>query len=380
MRAIATSKGRFVQREAGKLHLSKQKWRERSTEDRMHRSKFPSLIVLAAGLFILPLAQGQEQPKPLKLVQEIPLPRSFEGRIDHQSVDVKGNRYFMSGLGNGTVEVIDLAAGKVLHTITGFSMAQAALYVPETNLIFVADGEMNFLNIYDGTSYELLRNMPSLENADNLRYVPANPRYGGGSGTVMLGYGEGATSAVRIMNAAGKPLSEIRLEAHPESFQVDTTPGSFRVFVNINELGYIAVADTNHRRVMEKWPVPGFKALFPMAFDEKDQRLFIASRNPPALVVLDSNSGKVVTSVAGPDGSDDLWYDAVHKRIYMSAVEGVIGVFEQRDADHYALIAKIDSVPGSATSYFAPALNRLFVPAPPFGGKPAGVLVYEVQP
>jgi len=346
----------------------------------MKRSKFPILIALSAGLFYLPLVQAQEQPKPLKLVQRIPLPRTFEGRIDHQSVDAKGNRYFMSGLGNGTVEVIDLAAGKVLHTITGFSMAQAALYVPETNLIFVADGEMNFLNIYDGTSYELVHSMPSLENADNLRYVPANPRYGGGSGTVMLGYGEGTTSALRIMNAAGKPLSEIRLEAHPESFQVDTTPGSFRVFVNINELGYIAVADTNHRRVMEKWPVPGFKALFPMAFDEKDQRLFIASRNPPALVVLDSKSGKVVTSVAGPDGSDDLWYDAAHKRLYMSAVEGVVGVFEQRDADHYALIAKIDSVPGSATSYFVPALNRLFVPAPPFGGKPAEVLVYEVQP
>src|SRR5579863_7681598 len=163
----------------------------------MKRVKLPNVIVLVAVLCWFPSAQAQDQPQPLKLVQKVPLPRTFEGRIDHQSVDVKGNRYFMSGLGNGTVEVIDLGAGKVLHTITGFSMAQAALYVPETNLIFVADGEMNFVNIYDGTSYELVRSMPALENADNLRYVPANPRYGGGSGTVMLGYGEGATSALR---------------------------------------------------------------------------------------------------------------------------------------------------------------------------------------
>ena len=152
----------------------------------------------------MPFALAQEQPQPLKLVQKIPLPRSFEGRIDHQSVDVKGNRYFMSGLGNGTVEVIDLTSGKVLHTIPGFTMAQAALYAPDTNLIFVADGESNFLNIYDGTSYELVRSMPNLENADNLRYVPANPRYGGGGGTVMLGYGEGKTSALRIMNSAAE--------------------------------------------------------------------------------------------------------------------------------------------------------------------------------
>jgi DNA-binding beta-propeller fold protein YncE len=342
--------------------------------------RLPLGIILLVGLCSLPFAQAQDKLQPLKLVQKIPLPPGFEGRIDHQSVDVKGNRYFLSGLGNGTVEVIDLSSGKALHTIPGFTMAQAVLFAPDTNLIFVADGESNFLNIYDGTTYELVRSMPSLENADNLRYVPANPRYGGGGGTVMLGYGEGKGSALRIMNSAGKPLSEIVLEAHPESFQVDTTPGSFQVFVNINELGYIAVADTNHRRVMEKWQVPGFKALFPMAFDEKDQRLFIASRNPPALVVLDTKSGKVVTSVEAPDGSDDLWYDAAHKRLYMSAVEGVVGVFEQRDADHYVLIAKVDSVPGSATSFFSPALNRLFVPAPPYQGQPAQVLVYEVQP
>lgn len=346
----------------------------------MRLAKLLILNCLFVGISFLPATLAQEPAQPLKLVQNIPLPRSFEGRIDHQSVDVKGNRYFLSGLGNGTVEVIDLTSGKVLHTITGFSMAQAALYVPETNLIFVADGEMNFLNIYDGTTYELVRSFPSLENADNLRYVPANPRYGGGSGIVILGYGEGATSALRLMNASGKPISEILLQAHPESFQVDTTPGSFRIFVNVNELGYIAIADTNHRRVLDKWPVTGFKAIFPMAFDEKDQRLFVGTRNPPALAVFDTKTGHPVASVEAPDGTDDIWFDAARKRVYMSAVEGVVAVFEQRDPDHYVLTAKIPSVPGSATSFFAPALNRLFVPAPPFGGQPAQVLVYEAQP
>ena len=129
----------------------------------MKRISVLGVIVSVAGLCCLPLAPAQPPPQPLKLVQKIPLPRSFEGRIDHQSVDVKGNRYFLSGLGNGTVEVIDLASGKALHTVPGFTMAQAALYVPETNLIFVADGESNFLNIYDGTTYELVHSMTSLE-------------------------------------------------------------------------------------------------------------------------------------------------------------------------------------------------------------------------
>jgi hypothetical protein len=258
-------------------------------------------------------------------------------------------------------------------------MAQAALYIPESNQIFVSDGELNACLIYDGTSYQLIRSITSLENADNLRYVQVNTRWSGG-GSVYLGYGEGAGSALRVMSSSGKPVSEIPLAAHPESFQVDTTPGSFRVFLNINELGYIAVADTSKRRVMEKWPVQGFTTLFPMALDVKNQRLFIGSRNPPALVIFDTRSGRMVTSVEAPGGTDDLWYDAARKRLYMSAGEGVVAVFEQRDADHYELVARVPSVPGATTSLFVPALNRLYVPVPPYAGQPARVLVYEAQP
>ena len=75
----------------------------------------------------------------------------------------------------------------------------------------------------------------------------------------------------------------------------------------------------------------------------------------------------------------DIWFDATRKRMYMSAAEGVVPVFDQRDADYYVLTAKIPSVSSSVTSFFVSALNRLFV-LPPFGGRLAQVLVYEAQP
>jgi hypothetical protein len=78
--------------------------------------------------------------------------------------------------------------------------------------------------------------------------------------------------------------------------------------------------------------------------------------------------------------TDDLWYDAAHKRIYMSGGDGEIAVFDQRDADHYPLSAKIPSVPGASTSFFVPELNRLYVPATPYAGQPAAIQVFEVQP
>jgi hypothetical protein len=57
-----------------------------------------ALGALSIGL-CLTTARGQEKAQPLKLIQKIVLP-GVEGRFDHMSVDIKGNRLFMAALGN----------------------------------------------------------------------------------------------------------------------------------------------------------------------------------------------------------------------------------------------------------------------------------------
>src|SRR5438132_12684812 len=139
-----------------------------------------AVVVVLEFCVFLATAEGRQAPQPLKLVQKIPLP-AVKGRIEHISVDLQGRRLFLAALGNGTMEVIDLAAAKPLHTITGFKDAQAALYVPETNLIFISDGELNLVNVYDGTTYKLVRSVTDLPDADNLRYDAFSARtYGAG--------------------------------------------------------------------------------------------------------------------------------------------------------------------------------------------------------
>jgi len=56
---------------------------------------------------------------PLRLEQTISMP-NVKGRIDHMDVDVKGKRLFVAGLENGSVEVVDLQAGRWLKSISGF--------------------------------------------------------------------------------------------------------------------------------------------------------------------------------------------------------------------------------------------------------------------
>jgi len=80
-----------------------------------------------------------------------------------------------------------------------------------------------------------------------------------------------------------------------------------------------------------------------MALDENDRRLFIGRRTPPALPVFDTKSGKMLTSLEAVGDADGLAYDAAHKRLYMSGGAGSVGIFEQHDADHYALVTKMPS-------------------------------------
>src|SRR5512141_2051651 len=103
-------------------------------------------IVLLLGM--LALTASAAEPATLKLTQTIPLP-GVNGRFDHFAIDVKGRRLFVAALGNNTLEVIALAAGKRTRSVPGMSKPTGLLYFPEANQIFVANGDDGTLKILD---------------------------------------------------------------------------------------------------------------------------------------------------------------------------------------------------------------------------------------
>ena len=118
----------------------------------------PSHIWLAAIVLIgyTAIAPSQEDgTQPLRLVQTISLP-NVKGRLDHMDVDVMGKRLFVAAVENGTVEVVDLEAGKWAHSIHGFKKPQGALYVAELGKLFVASGDDGMLRVFRGDTLDLL--------------------------------------------------------------------------------------------------------------------------------------------------------------------------------------------------------------------------------
>jgi DNA-binding beta-propeller fold protein YncE len=303
---------------------------------------------------------------PLQFEKSIPL-AGVEGRIDHMSADVAGGRLFIAALGNKSLQVVDWNSGRTLKSIGGLDEPQGIVYRPESNRLYVATGGDGAVRIFDASSFQLLQTIKLGDDADNLRFDS-------GSNLIWAGYGGGALAPI---DSTGQRLTDIRLSAHPESFQIEKSGP--RIFVNVPGSKQIAVIDREKRSVIATWGTGLAVSNFPMALDEKSKRLFVVCRVPARLLAIDTESGKVAASIPTVGDSDDVYYDASRRRVYATGGEGAIVVYEQRDADHYTEVARVNTAAGARTSFFVPDVNRLFVAVPHRGGQAAEIRVYKTD-
>ena len=322
------------------------------------------------------LAIGQESSA-LLLKTRIAL-ANVDGRMDHFAADVKGQRLFVSALGNHTAEILDLQTGRRVRTLPDLEEPQEQFYDASTNRLFVATGD-GATRIYDGTTFQLLRTTKFSDDADNTRYDAR-------SRNVVVGYGgekalrnrPPGSGALAFLDSDGKQQGmEIVVDAHPESFQLEKD--GTRVFINVPDKKEIQVADVVKRTTLARWPTTAATTCFPMALDEGHNRLFIGCRMPARLLVFDTVSGKMVASPEIVADTDDLFYDANRNRVYIIGGQGFIDVLHQKDPDHYDRIARYPVPPGTRTGLFVPELGRLFAAVPHRGAQGSEILVYEPQ-
>ena len=116
-----------------------------------------------------------------------------------------------------------------------------------------------------------------------------------------------------------------------------------------------------------------------IAFDEDGNRLFVGTRDPGKLVVLDSKSGKVVSSSPAAAMVDDMTYDPGRKRIYFAGTE-FIDIFQQGDAGKYEQVGHIPTAFRAKTAILVPDLNRYYLAVPHHEKQTAEIRVYSVAP
>jgi DNA-binding beta-propeller fold protein YncE len=195
------------------------------------------LFIILAAVTGLSWAQSVQ---PLRLEKTIDLP-DVQGRIDHLSIDVPGERLFISALGNNSLEIIDLKVGKRAQTIRQLKEPQGVLYVPEANRLYVANGNDGTVRVFDASSYAPVKTLDYGDDADNLRYDPAHKR-------IYVGYGSGRLGEI---DGDGNKIADIKLDAHPESFQLEKN--SLRIYVNLPKSRKVAVVDREKHTILATW-------------------------------------------------------------------------------------------------------------------------------
>jgi len=233
----------------------------------------------------------------------------------------------------------------------------------------VANDEDGSCRLYDGTSLQQMAAIDLKDDADNVRYDVSSRRF-------WVGYGEGGLAA--IDPASGKKIADVKLDAHPESFQLETK--GKRIFVNVPGASHVAVVDRETGTVIRKFGLTEASANFPMALDEADHRLFIGCRRPATLLVLDTETGRTVAALEIVSDTDDVFYDAAHKRIYVSGGEGRITVISQMNADTYGVSGQVATAPGARTSFFVQETATLYVAVPHRSEQKAELRVFTVTP
>jgi DNA-binding beta-propeller fold protein YncE len=330
----------------------------------MMRAGFFRVILLLCAC--LQIAAAADEISPLVLKTVISLPHVV-GRIDHFSADVAGHRLFMSALGNHSVEIIDTQMFRLVQSVPNFNEPQGIVFDNVANRLFVASGGDGTVKLLDGTTFRQTTNVKLGDDADNVRYDAIQ-------GEIVVGYGSGGLAVLR---SDGTNVAEIKVGGHPESFQLEKE--GHRLFVNIPDKLEIAVVDMNKRSVIARWHEWKALANFPMALDERHNRLFVGFRVPARVLAIDTNSGRVAATADIVGDTDDIFYDPARERVYVIGGGGFLDALDVKDPAHFRRLAHIATASGARTGLFVPEWDLLFVGVPMHGSQKAEVRAYEVR-
>ena len=361
--------------------------------------RFLAILVILLTSFVWKAwgqhSTGQQMPMMhmtglLGLVETIPLPG--DGYMDHLTIDVKGQRIFISGEAAKSLIAVDLRAGKVIHETKGLSaMPKKPFYLPETDEVWATLTDSSVVAI-SGSTYEVTKTVklsgygdPN-KGADNASYDPATHLlYAGvevfedfgGSGQ----HGSNDASIDIVDTKTAKLVGTIKLPGgDPAGITIE--PSGKRLYVSMGDIvggdSHVAVIDLEKRAVVAQWPITGGPVPHTEGLDAAHHRLFVGSRTvahtgdmggghqhePGKLVVMDTETGTVVQVLDSVGGADDLQDDAATGRIYFVGTTGTVAVFREIDPNHFQLLGKVPTGAISKTGLWVPELRRFYSAVP----------------
>lgn len=325
---------------------------------------------VAAWALILPLlapaakAGSGDLPAPVCIIAL----NGADGQMGPIVADPDGKRLYVVGTAGDFVLAIDAERGKEFGRVDrGLGTPQGAAFLPDMGRLIVASKITGWIREYDADLNEV--GAIHAQTANGVGYDLK---------TKLAYVGCYADLIAVIDPKKVQQVDNIRLDGHSQGFQLERNGN--RIFVNVPEMQQIAVVDRQKAAVVAIWPLQdprwSFPENFAMALDEEHHRLFVGCWNPAKLIVIDTDTGKIVSTVDCCPKVGDVYYDAERKRIYASGEE-YVSVFKQVDPNTYKVLGFVTTGAGAVTSLFVPSTRKFYVAVPHRKLQAAKLMVFD---
>ena len=289
----------------------------------------------------------------MRLVETIPIPT--EGYMDHLTYDLKNQHLFLSAENNKEIVVVDMKAGKVIHVTKVGGNPRKPYFDQGSNELWVDLGD-NTVVAVNGTTFEVEKTIELTGGKDAPGRDPDNGAFDAAKGlyyvavrTRQEGMKDGSIEIVDTR--AGKLVGSIKMDGQ-EPAAIILDPKANLLYAGMGDVvngeSVVKVVDLNKRAIVATWPITGGPQPHTANIDAVHHRLFLGSRlggghtvEPGKLVIMNTETGKLVQVLDAPGGGDEIFFDAATSRIYFSGSAGNLAVFHEDDADHFRLLGKV---------------------------------------
>lgn len=270
-------------------------------------------------------------------------------RWDYLNVDPVRHRLYVTR--GQRVQVIDPDSGQTVGEIPGTNGVHGVAFAQDLKLGFTSNGMANTVSVFDLDTLNVKREVPvGGSNPDAILYIPKAHK---------LYTFNGKSNDVSVFDAADMHLrTRIPVGGTPE-FAVSDSAG--HIFLNIEDKSEIVEIDENTDAVLAHWPLTSCDEPSGMAIDASHNRLFSVCSNK-VMAVTDSVTGKPVARIAIGARPDAAAYDARTGTVFSSNGDGTLSVIRQRDADHYEVVATVQTQKGARTMAFDSKNGHVYLP------------------
>ena len=285
------------------------------------------------------------------------IPGADDAGWDYLIVDDAARKLYVSH--STHVDVYDIDAGAAAGKIDNTEGVHGIALATDIGRGFISDGRANQVTMFDLKTLKTLGEIPTAKGPDAIIYDPASKR--------VFAMNGGGNSSTAIDAATGKVEGTIDLGAGPEFAAAD---GKGNVYVNIEDKSTALKIDSKKLAVTATWPLAPCEQPSAMSMDRKNRRLFIGCRNSTA-VVVDADSGKVVTSVPIGQRVDAGAFDPQTGTVFFSNGDGTVTVIHQDSPDKYTVVENVKTQTGAKTMALDAKTHQLYIPAAMYGPAPA---------